>query len=1281
MLYFRELPRGTLEISPHLEVVDGSAVDRVLSGEPVRLSEVFAGDAQGSAAHKVRAIAAKAQSNFEEKGLATLYMGRSFASWTQADGRTPRAPVVMIPAVVDLLEPAGEDAVLKAVGPPEVNLPLAYAIRRDLGFDPYPDADGRSDDFREWLDHLMRKSSDVPTFSLDERVFLTNLEFSKRPMVVDIEEHFDLLLGNDIVAAIAGDEKARTELKRSPAIEPDFPDQAKPQEEFLVCDADASQNYAIRAVEHGHSLVIHGPPGTGKSQTIANLISTLAAQGKTVLFVAEKRAAIAAVTRRLDAAGCGDLVLDLHDGSGRRAVAQSLGASIEAIGHRLAHGSVSPHEDLASSRKRLVAHRRQMHLAREPHGLSFFALQAMLGTPDAESTGLRLSEEALEKWTEDGRLAVRARLAEWIGLAERLDDDPTGMWSTATIASMDAAASATADVGELVAEKIPAVEEAYRASLVELAANADTDMNVTRVAEFVATINELSNGYQVAFLDNVSSFASALAPADRSALGRFLARAFNGTYRDACRKVKELGIADPQVALRDARRAVAAEQTWADWFPDRLMPLGAETGATLVRALDEYESARDNLMAAVPALGQTEGFADQIAAIGAMHVHRHLAGARAKLAIAAEEISRFGLGPLLRMSTPGDRRGIDLSGLAMRVFAATAIDAITWQEPELGMFDGVRHQKTAERYVELDGRHLASTAQRVMREVAARGAATLEEYSREAALVRHEAGLKSLHMPVRQLFARAPNVAKALRPCWAMSPLLVSRVLPATRGLFDVVVFDEASQILTIDAIPAIARGTQVVVTGDPSQLPPSQFSAIETSYDEEEPPGAPASGGVESESILDVMRHLLVEQRLLWHYRSEDERLINFSNMHIYDRSMVSFPGTNRGTGVRHVLVDGLPATTEDTSSNPAVVSRVVELILEHAVANPGESLGVITTGNRHADAVAEALRLARLASSEDDGGFFEEKGAEPFFIKTIDRAQGDERDHIIFSIGYGRNPAGDMVYRWGLVGRAGGERRLNVAVTRAKRRMSVVSSVASHEIDPTRTRSRGAALLTQYLEYAERGGELSPGRDIRSPLSLIESSVRDRLHGAGIPVQPHYGVGQLRLDFAAFVDNGMARPVLAIETDGVAYNSSVTARDRDRLRPEVLQKRGWRFYRVWSIDWYRDPDGETSKVLAAWERAVREARDLEPFERGSAATRPVVAGRGRSPITVRRAGILAYSRAELVQLVRWIESDDLSRTDDELLASATEVLGFEDASGRVGRALRAAIEEAHGS
>ncbi len=1282
MLYFRELARGTLELSPDLDTVRAPHFTRLLAGESVLLSELLVADARDDAARRVRAIAAKARSNFEEKGLATLYLGHSLASWTRPDGRTPLAPVIMIPIDIDLVEPAGDDAVLEAAGPPEVNLPFEYAVRSELGIAPYPEAAERSDDVEEWLDHVRHACSELPGFSIDRRVFLANLEFSKRPMVIDLEQHLEMLVTNDVVAAMAGDESARAELIRDFDLDWDIPDHIRPQDEFLVCDADASQNRAIVAAQRGRSLVVHGPPGTGKSQTIANLISSLAAQGKSVLFVAEKRTAIAAVTRRLDAAGCGELILDLHDGSRRRDVAASLGASIDAIAHRLAHDSVVPHEDLAATRKQLVAHRRQMHEPRDPHGLSFFDLQAMLGTPEAEATGLRLNVDTLRRWTEEGRATVRARLAEWRRLADQLDDDPTGMWSSAVFRTAEEAAAARSDVEELTATLIPEVEEAYRSALVELSAKVESGVTVARLAGFAATVNQLTESRQPSFLYEAAGLAEALQPEERSRIGRLLARAFKSDYRAARRALPQLGIADSErlAALADARRMVAAQKLWASWFPDRPMPRRIEAGAALVDSLHEYESVFDRLAAVVPALGRVAGFGEQIRIVGAMHVHRHLAAVRASLASAADEIAEFGVGPLLRLAKD-DRSSSDLGGLAMKVFAASAIDAVTWQEPELGMFDGTRHQRTAERFVELDGRHLAATAPRVMRAVAARAAAVMEENPRQAALVRHEAAEEAQNIPVRRLLTRSPAVVKALRPCWAMSPLLVSRMLPATPNLFDVVVFDEASQVLSIDAIPAIARGAQVVVAGDPHQLPPTQFLASESAHDEEAGSGGSSGSRKESESILDVMRGLLIEQELRWHYRSQDERLINFANIHAYDRSLVSFPGTNRGTGVSHVLVDGLPESSKDTASNPAVVDRVVELILEHAAASPGESLGVITTGVRHANSITEALRLARAAAPEDQGGFFEEKGAEPFFVKTMEQAQGDERDHIILSIGFGRNPKGTMVYRWGPLTRAGGERRLNVAVTRAKRRMTVVASVASEDIDPTRTRSRGAALLTQYLEYAERGGELSPGSGDVARLTPFETSVRDRLEEAGIPLQPHYGVGRLRVELAAFAGEEKSQPVLAIETDGVAYNSSETARDRDRLRPEVLERRGWRFHRIWSIDWYRDPDAETSKVMGAWERAVRLATEPELFDHSPVVDRPVVAGRGRSPIAVHRGGILAYTRAELVQLVQWIESDEVSRTDEEVLAAAVEVLGFRDSGGRVGRALRAAIKEAHDS
>jgi len=1282
MLYFRELVRGTLELTPGAEGVRSSGVERLLDGGSVAIDEIFEPGAVHDAALSALALAAKARTNFEEKGLATLYIGYSFAGWTRADGHTPRAAVVMLPARIRVESAGGEDARVEIRGPAEVNPSLVHAVRQDLGADPYAQGDDRSEDFNDWIVDVEQACAGLPGFKIDDRLFLANLEFSKLPMVVDMEDHPAMYVENDLVAAIAGDESARAVLDRGLNVPMDLPDHISPLEEFLVCDADASQNSAITEAIQGQSLVIHGPPGTGKSQTIANLISTLAAAGKSVLFVAEKRAAIGAVTRRLDAAGCGDLVLDLHDGSTRRQVASSLGESIHMVEQLHTTDAVVAHDELATVRQQLVAHRSQMHQTRDPHGLSFFQLQAMLGTPDHESTGVRVPRDALDRWTEAGRDEVARLLERWQGMALRLDAELGGLWSTALIKTPADAGAAKADLAVLVDRLVPDVEMAYQMALAELRLPADTELPIRKLAGLLHTLHELTGEYDAEFIAAAGSLAEDLTPAEFRGLSRLLARLGDRKYRRARAKVAAItarGV-DERVILADARRVAAAQQEWATWFPSRPVPTNARAASRLANALTAYGEVFDRLIVAIPGLGGVGGIAEEAAALRALSERLDLADVVAELESLAEAIGDFGLRPLLRISTPENRGSLDMADLAMRVFAASAIDAITWREPELGMFNGSLHQEVARKYARLDRRHMEATANRVMRQVRTRAAAVMHSHPRQTALVQHETEIRSHHMPTRRLLATGTEVLRALRPCWAMSPLLVSRILPATSDLFDVVIFDEGSQILPIHAIPSIARAGQVIIAGDPRQLPPSEFSVTESLEDEleQERLENDATADPDVESILDVMRNLLPERSLLWHYRSQDERLINFSNAHIYDRSLVSFPGTNRGTGLEFELIDDLPESAEQTSSNPGVVGRVIDLILDHARERPDESLGVISMGASHANDIREALRARRIEQPDDFDGFFEEKGAEPFFVKIITTAQGDERDHIILSVGYGKTPEGEMVYRWGSLNRQGGERRLNVAVTRAKRRMTVVTSVRAADVDPDRTRARGAALLREFLEYAEEGGDAMPGPDT-APLTPFEISVRDRLSAEGIPLKPHYGGGRHRIDFAAFDQKYRGRPVLAIETDGVGYNMSDTARDRDRLRLEVLGQRGWRHHRIWSIDWYRDPDSETARVKQAWESAAIESRDPALQHIGQPdGDRPVVEGRGRSPIPIRRAGILGYQRDELVQLVKWIQSDGVPRSDAELQQALMDTLGFKDSAGRVGVALRGAIREA---
>jgi very-short-patch-repair endonuclease len=452
----------------------------------------------------------------------------------------------------------------------------------------------------------------------------------------------------------------------------------------------------------------------------------------------------------------------------------------------------------------------------------------------------------------------------------------------------------------------------------------------------------------------------------------------------------------------------------------------------------------------------------------------------------------------------------------------------------------------------------------------------------------------------------------AVKPCWAMSPLMVSQVLPAAR-LFDVVIFDEASQIVPADAIPSVIRAHQVVVAGDDHQLPPTSFFRQFSDADPEDDDEETVSFGAGFESVLDALRPLLPTAPLNWHYRSRDERLVAFSNERIYGGTLTTFPGVLRDDCLQHVVVkqDGRPG---QEGSVAAEVDKVVELVLEHARTRPQESLGVIALGVRHAERIDLALRSALESAGPDVEALFADDAAEPFFVKNLERVQGDERDAIILSIGYGKHPDGRMRYQWGPLLRDGGERRLNVAATRAKHRLTVVSSFSSHDVDPDRLTKAGARLLAEYLEYAGAGGTpmAAAGAGTANP---FEASVRSRLAEYGITVVPQYGVGGYRVDFAAAHPDDPSRMILAVEADGASYRDSGSVRDRDRLRKEHLERLGWRFHRLWSTNWFRDPDAEVAKLREAYDQAVAASPPPDPDPESAVSAEPAAPAEPLAP------------------------------------------------------------------
>jgi very-short-patch-repair endonuclease len=638
-------------------------------------------------------------------------------------------------------------------------------------------------------------------------------------------------------------------------------------------------------------------------------------------------------------------------------------------------------------------------------------------------------------------------------------------------------------------------------------------------------------------------------------------------------------------------------------------------------------------------------------------------------------------------------RSVQESKASLRyVWAASVREHVALTDSRLATFDANQHQGTADEFRRADGDHIEATAARVRRRTAEEIVRARDEWPDQSAVLVSAAARKRRHLTLRQLFQAAPDVLLAVKPCWAMSPLMVSQVLPSERPYFDVVVFDEASQVLPADATPAILRGRQLIVAGDEKQLPPTSFFAAQTREEEDADPDALLPGTTAYESILDALAPYLPPSTLEWHYRSQDERLIAFSNHHLYERMLTTFPGVGaEEESVRHVLVS--PSTAPGSEESGAEeVRRVVDLMLGHARRRPEESLGVIAMGIKHAERIEEHLRRALVEHPEVEHFFAENQDERPF-VKNLERVQGDERDAIILTIGYGKDATGRLLYRFGPLNQEGGERRLNVAVTRARRRITLVSSFCAADMDPDRSSARGVDLLRRYLAYAESAGR-SVGEQAAQAHALnpFEADVKAVLEGEGITVDAQLGSSGYRIDLAARHPVQPGRHVLAIECDGASYHSSATARDRDRLRQEHLERLGWRFHRIWSPEWFHRRDQALAKVLHAYRRAVAEA-DEAPRNGGEGSSpspeqivlpmtppaAPAAPVRGPLPSWIRPGQpIDTYDRTQLAQLVRWIASDTLLRTEDELIQEAVTVLGFRRRGSRIVAALRQAVRDA---
>ncbi|MGE0520254.1 MAG: DUF4011 domain-containing protein [Candidatus Binatia bacterium] len=619
----------------------------------------------------------------------------------------------------------------------------------------------------------------------------------------------------------------------------------------------------------------------------------------------------------------------------------------------------------------------------------------------------------------------------------------------------------------------------------------------------------------------------------------------------------------------------------------------------------------------------------------------------------------------------------------------------------LARFRGREHDRVVEAFRRADRELLAAGTARAQREVLRRrpkpGAAAHAQS--ELGILRRQAQTRPRQrMPVRRLLAELPTLVPRLTPCLLMSPLAVAHFLPVDCEKFDAVIFDEASQVRTADAVGALWRGRQVIVVGDPKQMPPTDFFTSEGG-DDAALEGVPQ----DAESVLDEAFVSGVPRLMLaWHYRSRDERLIAFSNRHYYDNRLVTFPAADpeaEGCGVEFVRVAGV-FDRGASRRNEVEAHRVVDLILER-LRDPRlreRSIGVVTFNVQQQDLIDTLLEAKRLAHPEIEP-YFSAAAPEPVFVKNLENVQGDERDMMIFSTTFGRDASGRTSLNFGPMNRHGGERRLNVAVTRARERLVVVTSMDPEEIDLSRTASLGVRHLRDFLAYARDGERALHASATIDSLAECESpfeqDVLSVCESLGWRMDRQVGCSGYRIDLAARDPALPGRHVLGIECDGATYHSAATARDRDRLRQSVLENLGWTLHRIWSTDWRVARESEIARLQQAYAAALAQPRrpagmganrELRPLEtadeaparvqdhspplRTAASAVPVRAtGEPIDPATVthamRREAILAVLHASGAM------------PPDALIRAAANHVGHQRVGSRIRDAFQAAIQD----
>ena len=1255
----------------------------------------------------VKELYRAAKVSLEENGANSLYLSLGLLRWyeTERSERPRYAPLVLLPAEI-VRKAANKGYGLRLRDEePVMNVTLLEMLKQNFGvvvdgLDPLP-ADEHGADVVRVFTAVRRAVMQQKRWDVIESAFVGIFSFSRFVMWNDIRNRMDDLEKNKVVRSLMD---GKLSWEAAPMEAPRELDEAGL---LLPLPVDSSQLYAVKAAVAGETFVLHGPPGTGKSQTITGLIVNALTQGKTVLFVAEKMAALSVVQERLRKLGLDPFCLELHSNKARKKdVLEQLRAAAEAGRAQKTPIYAQKAEQAARLRAELAEYPRRLH-AKRAAGLSVYEMiSAYEPLADADDAGIRLEYSRTAAWTADdlqrnesllGRLAAAARaVGHPCGHPLRLVGET--------------------EYSQRLRSRLPSLAEDYRARLDALeeaarsfAARLGRDVprlkkEHERLRDVAAELSQwrewprrwAADGDAGAYLRGVQETArhalaagecgGELLKAYRPAFLEQDGEALRGEWNEIRRKwllprlLAESGFVKKISSYAFLRRG--KEDVPGDL--DRLNAYRAEM-ASAARLRREYGPGLESLdrggdtdwrrVADMARKAEQSALRLDGLSGGAALRQRHAADPESQRA-AAElltlwqelETSRGALDELLRTENPPD--GDDWLAALKDLCAALLNDAdvlrdwILWNSlceeavaAGLGPVvsacrNGLAHDKVLPAYREACLRNLIEDAvdgdtvlnrfsgavfgekiaqikglidelsRLASAEACAALAARVPDFAREASqnselgILQRAIRSGGRNLSIRRLFEQLPNLLPRLCPCMLMSPISAAQYLDPRREMFDLVVFDEASQLTTSKAVGALARGRNAVIVGDPKQMPPTSFFMTNLDDREEDPEVADLT------SILDDCLALgMPETHLLWHYRSRHESLIAFSNNQFYENKLYTFPSANdRVSKVSFVKIDGT-FDRGGSRTNRAEAEAVVAEVIRRAKdpARRRESVGVVTFNISQQNLVDDLFEEARGKDPELEKWYQESE--EPLFIKNLENVQGDERDVILFSIGFGADREGRVSMNFGPVNQAGGWRRLNVAVSRSRAEMVVFSSLEPEQIDLTRTASEGVAALKAFLQYA-RSGYLplkasAAGTAAPCEPDGVAAEICARLNERGYEASRHVGHSKFRVDIGVVDPDQPGEYLLGILLDGGAYRDARMVREREISQIGVLNGLGWTIERLWTMDWWDNKKRELDRLLRRIE-ARRAARCEEREAKRRAAEEAVKA---EAEATARRA------------------------------------------------------------